>query len=87
MMSATTPRAADSPGGVPAVLLACAGLLFHASSHAALPSSTEATAEPAGGATHAPAEPVGDPAVVWTLPPLRLGGSLAYSQRRDSTDG
>jgi hypothetical protein len=69
------------------VLLACAGLLFCASSHAALPSSTEATAEPAGGATHAPDEPVGDPSVAWSLPPLRLGGSLAYSHRRDSTDG
>lgn len=82
MMTATTQRAADPLGGVPAVLLACAGLLFHAGSHAALPGSDQ----PAGG-TDAPDEPAGEPAVLWTLPPLRLGGSLAYSQRRDSADG
>ena len=87
MMSATTPRVAEPLGRVHAVLLACAGLLCHTGSQAALPGSTETTAVPAGGATHAPDEPAGDPAVLWALPPLRLGGNVAYSQRRDHSDG
>ncbi len=87
MMSATPLCAAEPRGGVPAVLLACAGLLCHAGSHAALPGSAEPAAGPAGGATHAPDEPASEPPVLWTLPPLRWGGNLAYSHRRDSADG
>jgi hypothetical protein len=87
MMSATTLRVVAPLGGVPAVLIACAGLLSHASSHGALPSSTQGAAEPAGAVTNAPDEVAPGTGVVWGLPPLRLGGSLAYSYRRDSAEG
>ena len=89
MMSATAIRLAEPPGEVPAVLIVCVALLFHAAAQAALPSGTaDAPAgSPAEQATHAPNESGNDPGVVWTLPPLRLGGSLSYSQRRDNSDG
>jgi hypothetical protein len=88
MKSATAIRVAEPLGGVPAALLACAGLLFHACSQAALPSSPEEAAKlTTEGVTHAPDDAAVDPGVVWSLPALRLGGSLAYSHRRDTVDG
>lgn len=88
-MSVTATRVAKPLGGAPVVLMACVAVLFHGTAQAALPSaSVDAPGSPAVGVpAHAPEELEDGQGVYWSLPPVRLGGSLSYGLRRDSSDG
>lgn len=75
------------PGAVaPGGLLSLLALVFHGSALPALPPPEQAPAQqpasaPAPSATTA--QPVDSLGWSWYLPPVRLGGSVSYSHRRD----
>jgi hypothetical protein len=63
--------------------------LYHGAAQPALPSAgADAQVEPPAVApSTAVNEPADDDVVFWSLPPVRLGGSLAYVHGRNSADG
>lgn len=91
-MSIAALKCAKVIGNPQAVLLAWTMLFYHGTARSALPSAEPVVLTPAPGSagTHAVTESRESSEssdVFWSLPPVRLGGIISYSQRRDSFDG
>jgi hypothetical protein len=91
-MSIAALKNAKVIGNPQVVLLAWTMLFFHGAARSALPSAAPevltTTPTPTGTNTvSATPDPNGSSEVFWSLPPVRLGGSISYSKRRDSFDG
>ena len=74
--------------GTPTWLLALLALVDHGNSHAALPppaaTSPQSVLSPVAGTNVKDAEGTG---LSWSLPPIKIGGSLQYRLRREDFDG
>lgn len=92
-MSIAALKCAKVIGSPRVVLLAWTMLFYHGTARSALPGAEPVvlTSTPGSAGTNAVAEPressVSSDDVFWSLPPVKLGGVISYSQRRDSFDG
>lgn len=86
-MGAVADRVAKPIGGAPTLLTALLAMLCHGTAHPALPPVAAEADAPASAASGAAIQSSDNLGMTWFLPPVRLGGNLSYSLRRDSSDG
>jgi hypothetical protein len=87
-MTNSARRAARPAGSAHVVFIAWVAVLFHGAAHPALPSGLEdaPVASPAVQQNNVPAEVADSQNIIWSLPLVRLGGTVSYGLGRDSSN-
>lgn len=87
-MTNSARRAARPAGSAHIVFIAWVAVLFHGAAHPALPRGVEdvPAASPASQQSSGPTEATESQDIIWSLPLVRLGGTVSYGLGRDSSN-